>query len=347
MSCFSELSGSIQDYLKEIYKLEEENGRATTSAIAGRMGVAAPSVTAVLKRLTALGLVRHQPYRGAVLTPAGEKVAIEVIRHHRLLEQYLAQTLGLEIDAVHAEADRLEHALSEELEARIDASLGYPTHDPHGDPIPDANLRLTPSKLRAARVIGTGRGGDDPSHPGRVGTPALPHRPTPHAGNSREDVRPSALRRPGDDPGRTRPPRDLRGGRAQDRRLCLLGSGAVHQVPGRTALTVSSYHPRMVSRPVLQFAVSGLLALVVVGIGAFFVLRSQGDSESVRDARRLTRALGTTAIEPALTDRLARGDPAAVRRLDRLVRSRVVVDPVVRVKIWTRTGASSIRTSPG
>ena len=103
----------------------------------------------------------------------------------------------------------------------------------------------------------------------------------------------------------------------------------------------------MVSRPVLQFAVSGLLALVVVGIGAFFVLRSQGDSESVRDARRLTRALGTTAIEPALTDRLARGDPAAVRRLDRLVRNRVVVDPVVRVKLWTRTGASSIRTSTG
>jgi DtxR family Mn-dependent transcriptional regulator len=144
----SELSESLQDYLKEIYKLEEENGRATTSAVADRMGVAASSATAVLKRLTALGLVRHQRYRGAVLTPAGRKVAIEVIRHHRLLEQYLAQTLGLEIDAVHAEADRLEHALSEEVEARIDASLGYPTHDPHGDPIPDAKLRLAPSKLR-------------------------------------------------------------------------------------------------------------------------------------------------------------------------------------------------------
>ena len=144
----SELSESLQDYLKEIYKLEEENGRATTSAIADRMGVAASSATAVLKRLTALGLVRHERYRGAVLTPVGKKVAIEVIRHHRLLEQYLAQTLGLEIDAVHAEADRLEHALSEDVEARIDASLGFPTHDPHGDPIPDANLRLTPSKLR-------------------------------------------------------------------------------------------------------------------------------------------------------------------------------------------------------
>lgn len=94
----------------------------------------------------------------------------------------------------------------------------------------------------------------------------------------------------------------------------------------------------MVSRPVLQFAVSGLLALMFVGIGAFFVLRSQGDAESVRDARRLTRILGTTAIEPALTDSLVRGDPAAIARLDRLVRERVVVDPVVRVKLWTPDG---------
>jgi DtxR family Mn-dependent transcriptional regulator len=144
----SALSESLQDYLKEIYKLQDENGRAGTSAIAERMGVAPPSVTAVLKRLAALGLVQHERYRGAVLTSAGEKVAIELVRHHRLLEQYLAKTLGLEIDAVHAEADRLEHALSEEVEARIDESLGYPTHDPHGDPIPDASLRLAPSELR-------------------------------------------------------------------------------------------------------------------------------------------------------------------------------------------------------
>ena len=94
----------------------------------------------------------------------------------------------------------------------------------------------------------------------------------------------------------------------------------------------------MVSRPVLQFAVSGLLALVLVGIGAFFVLRNQGDAESVRDARRLTRILGTTAIEPALTDSLVRGDPAAIARLDRLVRERVIVDPLVRVKLWTPDG---------
>jgi DtxR family Mn-dependent transcriptional regulator len=144
----SELSEALQDYLKEIYKLEEENGRAGTSAIAEQMGVAPPSVTAVLKRLAAFDLIEHERYRGAVLTPAGRKVAIELIRHHRLLEQYLSETLGLEIDAVHAEADRLEHALSEEVEARIDESLGYPTHDPHGDPIPDANLELAPSNLR-------------------------------------------------------------------------------------------------------------------------------------------------------------------------------------------------------
>ena len=136
------LSQTAEDYLKEIYRLQAQDGRATTSALAERVGVAPPSATAMLKKLAALGLVEHERYRGVRLTPAGEKAAIEVIRHHRLLEQYLAETLGLPLDQVHAEADRLEHALSEELEARIDASLGFPTHDPHGDPIPDANLEL-------------------------------------------------------------------------------------------------------------------------------------------------------------------------------------------------------------
>jgi DtxR family Mn-dependent transcriptional regulator len=112
------------------------------------MAVASPSVTAMLKKLMALGLVEHEPYRGAALTPAGEKVAIEMVRHHRLLEQYLAEALGLSIDAVHDEAHRLEHALSEEVEARIDESLGFPTHDPHGDPIPDAELNVATSNLR-------------------------------------------------------------------------------------------------------------------------------------------------------------------------------------------------------
>ena len=136
-----DLTDAVQDYLKEIHKLRMEGRRATTSAIAERIGVRPPSVSAMLKRLSALGLAEHQPYRGVELTPAGERVALEVIRHHRLLEQYLSQALGMSLDEVHSEADRLEHALSEELEARIDSSLGYPTHDPHGDPIPDANLK--------------------------------------------------------------------------------------------------------------------------------------------------------------------------------------------------------------
>ena len=137
-----ELSEAIQDYLKEIYKLQTAGGRATTTQIAKAMGVAPSSATAMLKKLAILGLAEHARYRGVRLTEAGERVALEVIRHHRLLEQYLAETLGLSIDAVHAEADRLEHALSEELEALIDKSLGYPTHDPHGDPIPDAALSV-------------------------------------------------------------------------------------------------------------------------------------------------------------------------------------------------------------
>ncbi|MGZ4398654.1 MAG: metal-dependent transcriptional regulator [Gaiellaceae bacterium] len=138
----ADLSESIQDYLKAIYELEQASGRATTSAIAEEMRVSPPSATSMLKKLAALGLVEHEPYRGAVLTDKGERAAIEVIRHHRLIELYLAETLGLPLDELHAEADRLEHALSERLEARIDASLGFPTHDPHGDPIPSAALQL-------------------------------------------------------------------------------------------------------------------------------------------------------------------------------------------------------------
>jgi len=135
-----DLSDSIQDYLKEIYKLGIESERVATSALAHRQGVSAASASAMVKKLAALGLAEHAPYHGVMLTHAGEQVALEVIRHHRLLELYLAETLGISVDDVHDEADRLEHALSEELEARIDRALGFPTHDPHGDPIPNANL---------------------------------------------------------------------------------------------------------------------------------------------------------------------------------------------------------------
>lgn len=134
------LSEAIQDYLKGIYKLQDDEGRVTITALAREQGVSAASASAMVKKLAALDLLEHEPYRGAVLTPAGERVALEVIRHHRLLELYLAETLGVHVDDVHDEADRLEHVISEELEARIDRALGYPTHDPHGDPIPNADL---------------------------------------------------------------------------------------------------------------------------------------------------------------------------------------------------------------
>ena len=150
------LSVAIQDYLKQIYKLQASGERATTTAIAKGMGVAPSSVTSMLKKLAVLGLVEHAPYRGVELSDAGTRIALEVIRHHRLLEQYLAQTLGLGIDAVHAEADRLEHVISEELEARIDEQLGYPTHDPHGDPIPDAGLNVDRTSLRSLDALAPG-----------------------------------------------------------------------------------------------------------------------------------------------------------------------------------------------
>ena len=102
----------------------------------------------MVKKLAARGLVDHQPYRGVRLTRRGERLALEVLRHHRLLELYLARTLELELDAVHAEADRLEHALSETLEERIDKALGSPTEDPHGDPIPDAALKIVQPTAR-------------------------------------------------------------------------------------------------------------------------------------------------------------------------------------------------------
>jgi DtxR family transcriptional regulator, Mn-dependent transcriptional regulator len=136
----ADFSDAVQDYLREIYKLQTDGERVKTSTLARRMGVAAPSATGMVKKLAALGLADHELYRGVRLTRVGERVALEVIRHHRLLELYLAETLGVAVADVHEEADRLEHALSEELEARIDRALGFPTHDPHGDPIPDANL---------------------------------------------------------------------------------------------------------------------------------------------------------------------------------------------------------------
>jgi DtxR family Mn-dependent transcriptional regulator len=149
------LTESVQDYLKAVWKLGRDEP-ASTSAIAEELGVSAASATAMLKRLDALGLVEHERYHGARLTPAGERIALEVVRHHRLLELYLMEHLGLGWDEVHAEAERLEHHLSEELEARIDAALGHPTRDPHGDPIPSPELVLASEEARCLGDVDSG-----------------------------------------------------------------------------------------------------------------------------------------------------------------------------------------------
>ncbi len=130
------MSESIQDYLKTIYELHRDQTRATTNALAARLRVEAASVTGMLKKLAELKLVDYVPYQGAQLTPSGEKIALEVIRHHRLLELYLMEAMGYTWDQVHDEADRLEHAISEEFEDKIATLLGDPKVDPHGDPIP-------------------------------------------------------------------------------------------------------------------------------------------------------------------------------------------------------------------
>jgi DtxR family transcriptional regulator, Mn-dependent transcriptional regulator len=133
------VSPAMQDYLKAVYRLHSAGGPVTTQRLAEELGVSGPSVTNMVKRLAELGLLRHEPYRGAELTPAGTRIALEVVRHHRLLELYLVSSLGYGWDEAHAEADRLEHHISEDLEARLDAALGHPQTDPHGHPIPAAD----------------------------------------------------------------------------------------------------------------------------------------------------------------------------------------------------------------
>lgn len=131
-----ELPPRISDCLKAIYDMQERGQKVSTSALSERLGVSDATVTTLFKDFAAAGWVEHIPYRGARLTPLGERKAMEVIRHHRLLELYLARALGYSWDKVHDEADKLEHVISEEFEERLDALLGYPTFDPHGDPIP-------------------------------------------------------------------------------------------------------------------------------------------------------------------------------------------------------------------
>jgi DtxR family Mn-dependent transcriptional regulator len=150
----------VQDYAKAIYALQGRCGGAvSTTALAERLGVTAASASGMVRKLDELGLVTHVPYRGVVLTTSGSRVALEVLRHHRLLELYLNETLGVPWDRVHDEAEVLEHVLSEDLEALIAAKLGNPTHDPHGDPIPSADLVIEEEPTESLAALEAGATG--------------------------------------------------------------------------------------------------------------------------------------------------------------------------------------------
>ncbi len=153
-------SSAVEDYTKAIYGLQERDGRAvSTTALAERLGVTAASASGMVKRLCELGLVTHRRYHGVLLTDAGRRVALEVIRHHRLLELYLVESLGVPWDRVHQEAEVLEHVLSEELEELIAAKLGDPTHDPHGDPIPSRELTIEEVRTESLQSLEAGARG--------------------------------------------------------------------------------------------------------------------------------------------------------------------------------------------
>jgi DtxR family transcriptional regulator, Mn-dependent transcriptional regulator len=150
------VSSAIEDYAKSIYALELRGGSVSTTALAERLGVTAASASGMVKRLCEMGLVEHEPYHGVSLTESGRRVALEVIRHHRLLELYLVESLGVPWDRVHDEAEVLEHVLSEQLEELIAAKLGNPTHDPHGDPIPTRELTIEEGPTRSLQTLAAG-----------------------------------------------------------------------------------------------------------------------------------------------------------------------------------------------
>jgi DtxR family transcriptional regulator, Mn-dependent transcriptional regulator len=156
----SEITGAVQDYAKAIWSLARRSrAPVSTSALAERLEVSPASASAMIKRLETLGLVSREPYHGVRLTRAGERVALEVLRHHRLLELYLAEALGMSWDRVHEEAEVLEHAISPELSELIAAKLGNPTHDPHGDPIPTLNGEIDERPTRALADLRPGERG--------------------------------------------------------------------------------------------------------------------------------------------------------------------------------------------
>lgn len=148
---------AVEDYAKAIHALERQGGGpVSNSALVARLGVSPGTATAMVKRLAELGLAVYTPYHGVTLTDSGERIALEVIRHHRLIESFLADALGMPWDKVHDEAEVLEHYISEDLEERMASVLGDPSHDPHGDPIPDRTLALVEESAVALADVGPG-----------------------------------------------------------------------------------------------------------------------------------------------------------------------------------------------
>ena len=150
------LTRSVEDYLKAIYRLSLSGQPASTSAIAQALDLAPPSVSGMVRRLSEQGLLTHEPYRGVELTTEGRRAALRMVRSHRIIEAYLVANLGYTWDSVHGEAERLEHAVSDELVERLAAALGYPEVDPHGDPIPDADGAIAHPALTSLAELSVG-----------------------------------------------------------------------------------------------------------------------------------------------------------------------------------------------
>jgi DtxR family transcriptional regulator, Mn-dependent transcriptional regulator len=151
-----ELTGPVEDYLKAIYELERVGGTAGTNEIAGRLAIAPASVSGMLRRLAEQGLITHERYRGVRLTDEGRRAALRTIRRHRVIESYLSEALGYPWDRVHDEAERLEHAASDELIDRMAAAIGEPAHDPHGAPIPSREGTVDERELETLATRGAG-----------------------------------------------------------------------------------------------------------------------------------------------------------------------------------------------
>ncbi len=150
---------SIENYLKAIYEIQKELEKVSTNALSEQLNVTPASVTSMIKKLSEKKLTTHKRYRGVSLTRAGRKIALEVIRHHRLIELYLAEALGVPWDKVHEEAEKWEHVLSEDLEDRMDAALGHPTRDPHGSPIPSRDGKIIDLESIPLADLGPGQSG--------------------------------------------------------------------------------------------------------------------------------------------------------------------------------------------